>query len=117
MRRARGPAATCASQSFLGRVFDPSALPLPWDAAPDVPAALLLPLGSAIARLDPRQRFGRPHIAGVPVDALWERIGAGEACDEVAADDAVPRAVVANVAAHWHGGAPHRASHRHRAGL
>ena len=116
LRRAGGPVATCASQAFLGRVFDPSALPLQWDADPDCPAALLLPLGPTIARLDPRQCFGRPHIAGVPVDALWERIGAGETCAAVAADYAVPRAVVENVAAHWHGGAPHCAFRRSRAG-
>lgn len=118
VRRAGGPAATCASQSFLGRVLvDASTLPLPWEADPDCPVALLLPLGSTVARLDPRRRFGRPHIAGVPVDALWEGIGAGESFDAVAADYAVPRAVVENVAAHWHGGAPHRAAPRHRAGL
>ena len=115
-RRAGGPMAPCASQSFLGSVLDASTLPLQWDADPDCPTALLLPLGQTVARLDPRRCFGRPHIAGVPVAVLWERIGAGEPLDDVAADYALPLAAVNDAAVFWHGGAPRRASRRRGAG-
>lgn len=103
-RRAGGPVAACASQRFLAAPSDPVAWRMTWDADPDCPTALWIPLGHTLAQIDPLRRFGHPHLAGVPVQVLWERIAAGEPWDDVAADYDLPLAAVHDVATHWPAG-------------
>ena len=37
-------------------------------------------------RISPERRFGKPSVAGISTDVIWEHVDAGESEDEVAAD-------------------------------
>lgn len=103
-RRAGGPAAAGASQRFLAAQSDSVRWHMTWDADPDCPTALEIPLGHTAAQIDPLRRFGHPHLAGVPVQVLWERIAAREPWDAVAADYDLPLAAIHDVATYWPAG-------------
>lgn len=100
-RRAGGPPAAGASQRFLLGQGVTALAGMMWGPDPDCPTVLTFPLGNTVVHIDPLRRFGDPHLAGTAVAVVWERIAAGEAWDEVAADYDLPLTAVHDVMTYW----------------
>ena len=65
---------TSASQSFVDRVVWRDGIAAGW--RPHEPASPV--------EVEPLMRFGRPHVAGISTEVLWEHDADGESLDEIA---------------------------------
>jgi len=66
---------TPASQAFVDRVTWSDDVAAAWRPHDDE---------NSPVRIDPLQRFGRPAVAGISTEVLWEHDDAGESVDEIA---------------------------------
>jgi uncharacterized protein (DUF433 family) len=66
---------TAPSQSFVDRVTWNDGVAAAWRPHDDLKSPVLV---------DPLQRFGRPAIAGISTEVLWEHEDAGESVQEIA---------------------------------
>jgi uncharacterized protein (DUF433 family) len=67
--------------------------------ADDVPVAYHPDVDASHVVCDARRRFGEPQVAGVPTEALWELVEAGESIEAVAENFALDVTLVGE--SHW----------------